>query len=122
MRFNQTELAYGEDIPRPRDLTNELSRQEEEDVRFILGIVEDYLNLHGKAGQKKYQILVPNRECGRPWARLVAAHVTTILTNDCGWDVKFATNGLKGGMISLSVPPQTDASLELDQMNLFTGD
>ncbi len=108
-----------DNIPEPGDFTNELSRQEEDDLRSILTVIKEYLFLHGKAGRRVYRIAVPRPErliSFTEGTRSVVEHASKVLADDCGWDVKFDLTREDTLVAVLSVPSPNDD----EQIDLFT--
>ena len=108
-----------DDIPGPDDLTNELSRQQEEDLHSILSVVKEHLWCHGKASQRVYRVAVPRPHRLMPFTegtRSVVEHASNVLTDDCGWDVKFDLTREDTLVVVLSVPSSNDD----EQIDLFT--
>jgi len=119
MRFSYTKQAPMDNIPEPGDFTNELSRQEEEDVQSILTVIKEYLFLHGKADRRVYRISVPRPDQLMSFTegtRSVIEHASKVLADDCGWDVKFDLTCEDTLVAVLSVPSSDDD----EQIGLFT--
>ena len=121
MQFSYTPdriISAANDIPRPEDLTSDLSGQDEHDIVEILDTVGSCLRRNGNRHDSTYTV---------SWARpvrwraddfspeRVLAEVSRLIADECGWDVVFNLENASYVSVTLSRPEVPD----IDQLDLF---
>jgi len=125
MRFDFTSTLGEtvEDIPRPQELTNKFSQQEEGDLVQILNEVSSFLRLHGASDRKLYIVPMTKPESIRTsrGAEKVLARAAEILADNRNWNVKFKIDSASSMRVILrgEVPVPNSDEDEVDQLDLF---